>query len=76
MSVNNKFVVSDRQMRRNFERILKDALELGVPPFSESGLDNQVVDAIAEVALHFPNGKRLEDAARKAFEAQLARDAV
>lgn len=61
------------QIQTNFDKCLKDALELGIWPPSDQGFSNETVSALMAVARAYPNGHgRLVRAAKEALAMQLA----
>lgn len=64
--------VTAEQLKANFDKCLKDAVELGIWPPSDQGFDDYVDASLTAVAKDYPNPKGdLIARARKAFEGQL-----
>ena len=61
------------QIQANFDRCLKDALELGIWPPSDQGFSNATSAALLSLARAYPNGAgRLVQAAKQALAMQFA----
>lgn len=62
---------SETQVRKNFARCLKDALELGIMPPSDQGFHLETDRALRDLAQDYPNpDPSLVVAARRAFAEQ------
>lgn len=64
---------TEAQIKTNFDKCLKDALELGIWPPSDQGFTNETYGALMDLARSYPNGSpRQVKAARQALATQLA----